>query len=136
MLLSVMNHDTYSYYQSWLELINPIAWLDFISSIIRFNLKSSSLWFYWNISSLWYNLITLDQLLFPSTPSVRCWKTLPITFQRIILVIPRPHVKYTRTIYPYITGSFNYSNHGWTREDVLPNLDLVSHYLPSEQSLL
>ena len=57
-------------------------------------------------------------------------------FQRILLVNPKPYGKYTRTIYPYITGSFNYSNHGWTREDVFPNLDLVSHYLPSEQRLL
>ena len=37
---------------------------------------------------------------------------LPTTFQRIWLVRPIPQVKYTRTIYPYITSGFNYSIHG------------------------
>ena len=35
---------------------------------------------------------------------------LPITFCIIWLVSHRPHAKYTRTIYPYIISSFNYSD--------------------------
>ena len=30
------------------------------------------------------------------------WKTLPITFWRILLFRPRPRAKYIRTLYPYI----------------------------------
>ena len=37
-------------------------------------------------------------------------KTLPTSFRRIWLVRPIPHAKYMRTLYPYITGGFNYSD--------------------------
>ena len=57
MWLSVMNHDTYSDDQSWLDLINPIPWLDIISSILWFGLISSSLLPNLISYSLWYNLI-------------------------------------------------------------------------------
>ena len=34
-------------------------------------------------------------------------------FRRIWLVMPRPHAKYTRTVYPYILGSGCYVNLSW-----------------------
>ena len=37
-------------------------------------------------------------------------KKLPTIFRRMWLVRPRPHAKYTRTLYPYIPGIFNWSN--------------------------
>ena len=46
---------------------------------------------------------------FPSSPLGRCWKTLQTILSRILLVRPIPDVKYTRTLYPYIPGSFKYS---------------------------
>ena len=45
----------------------------------------------------------------PSTPLGSLWKTLQTIFRRILLVMPRPHAKYSRTIHPNIPGSFIYS---------------------------
>ena len=75
----------------WLKLINPIPWLNSIY------------------------LINLTHMLFPLSPHVRCWKTLPIELWRIQLVRIRPHAKYTRTVYPYITGSGRYVNPSWAQ---------------------
>ena len=49
-------------------------------------------------------------MFFPSPPIGRWWTKLPTIFWRIRLVRPRPHVKYSRAIYPNIPDSFNYSN--------------------------
>ena len=48
-------------------------------------------------------------MCFPSPPFGRWWKTLPTIFLWIWLIRPRTHAEYFRTIYPNITGGFNYS---------------------------
>ena len=94
------------YWISRLDLISSIIWFDLISSIIWYNLISLIYWF---------DLITLDELLFTSYPRGRWWKTPLITFRRLWLVMPRPHTKYTRMLYPYITNNSSYSNPGCPR---------------------
>ena len=47
-------------------------------------------------------------MFFPSTTLGRWEKTNPTILSRICLVSPIPHGNYTRIIYPYITGGFNY----------------------------
>ena len=46
------------------------------------------------------------------------------------------HMKYTKTVYPYIPASFNYSNTGWPHTKVLPKLELVPHYITFAQRLI
>ena len=105
-----MCHNT----TSWLDLINPIIWFYLISSILWFYLISSIIWS--NLISIisGFDLIHLNKLFFLLSPCGSCWKALPTTFQIICLVRPRPHRKYMRMVYPYIPGSFSYSNLRWT----------------------
>ena len=72
-----MNHDTWSYDQSWLDLIHTITWFDLISSINWFNLFISSLWsdltkYYFLIR---FNYFDLD--VFPLTYSWKVVKYAP-----------------------------------------------------------
>ena len=49
-------------------------------------------------------------MFFPSPPLGIWRKKLPTIFRRILLVMPRSHAKYSRTLYPNIPGGFNFSN--------------------------
>ena len=52
-------------------------------------------------------LIIYNPMILTSPPLGRWWKKLPTIFSIMWLVRPRPHVKYSRTLYPNITVSFN-----------------------------
>ena len=95
-----MRHD----WISLLDWVDPILLFGLIGSIILSGLISLISWF---------DLITLTWLLLPSPPHRKWWKALPITFRIIWFVRPRPHAKYTRTVYPYIPNIFSYSNRRW-----------------------
>ena len=90
-------------------------------SLLDLNSLVPSIWLYLIIFSLttWLHWV---RFLFPYSfklfrlqcyslylPRGRWQKTLPSTFSRIWLVRPRYHAKYTRMLYPYIPGGFNYS---------------------------
>ena len=49
-------------------------------------------------------------MFFHSTLLGRWWMKLPTIFLKLLLDRPRPHAKYTRTLYPYIPGGFIYSD--------------------------
>ena len=55
-------------------------------------------------------LIIQTPMFFPSPSLIRWWKTLTNIWLKLWLVRPRPHAKFTRTLYPYIPGGFNYSD--------------------------
>ena len=57
--------------------------------------------YYFKLLWLWCSSLHLTRWIW--------WKTLPRTYRRILLVRPRPHLKYTRTLYSYIPGGFNCS---------------------------
>ena len=61
---------------------------------------------------------------------------LPIAFQIIWLVRSRPHLKYTRIVYPYINGSFKYSYPVQPSSKPIIKLYSVSRYLPLPRRLL
>ena len=79
----------------WLDLISfsLVTWINWFWFLITYSIKS-------------FRLLCSSLHL----PCGRWWKTLLITFQIILLVRPRHRAKYTRTLYPYIPGSFNYSD--------------------------
>ena len=121
---------------SLIGLIHIIPLLDSISYILLFDLISHILWSGLIIPLSWFNLITLAWLFLPSPPRVRWLKTLTITFQIILFTRPIHHIKYIRTVYPYIPSIFNCSNPVFPRMEVYPKLGLVSYYLPFAWFLL
>ena len=103
------------YWISWLDLIIYILWFGLISSILWFGLIGFNLWSELISLISLFDLIILTWLFFSSPPCERWWKTIPITFQRILLVSPRPDMKYMRTVYPNIFGSGHYVNPFWSQ---------------------
>ena len=120
----------------WLDLINHIPWFNLISSILRCDLICFGLWSALIKSYYLIRFKFLTQLLLLSPPRGRWRKTPPIALRRILLVRPRTHVKYTRTVHPHINGSFNDSNLEWPCKEIYTKLELVSYYLPLAQRLL
>ena len=84
--------------------IVPVLWLDLIS----FSLTPWLNWvlflipYYFQLFILWCYSLNL--------PRGRWWTTVPIIFRIMLLVKTIPHTKYTRMLYPYIPGGFNYSD--------------------------
>ena len=70
-----------------LIIFSLTTWLNWVWLLISYSFK---------LFRLWCSSIQL--------PHGRWWKNLPITLRKIRLVRPRPHVKYTRALYTYITG--------------------------------
>ena len=102
---------------SQLNLINPVILFEWISSIYWSDLISFIIWLYFIIHILWSELIsniswfgsfTFTWLLSPSRTHECCWKTLPMNFLIMLLVRTKPHMKYLRTVYPYITSRVHY----------------------------
>ena len=127
MIESLLYHYWVYFHLSWLNICisniieNLEIWHDWI---YLFDLINSVLWSIFISSILWYDLIHLiprfrlinfTRLFFFFHFFWRWLKTLPITFQVILLVRPRSHMKYMSTIYCYISNGFIYSNLIWTR---------------------
>ena len=89
---------------SWIYLIYPIPWFNLflVDYLIRFN------WFNYFDSILHYASLHLH-----------------MGGVEDIYDKPRPHKKYTGTVYTYIPNCFGSSNPGWTRTEVYPKLELV-----------
>ena len=95
-----------------LDSISFPCWLD----LIRSSLMTRSNYFpsvylseFILIPYSLFLLIIHTSMFFPSPPLERWWKTLPTIWLRILLVRPRLHAKYSKTIYLNIPGSCNYS---------------------------